>query len=313
MCDILVAGGAGFLGSHLCRRLVAEGNRVTCIDNLQTGRKENVADLIGTPAFRFFRADVKDMARLRRLNDGYDKIFNLACPASPPAYQKDPINTMLTNVVGTENLLHIAAISKARFLQASTSEVYGCPEKHPQNEEYRGNVNPVGVRSCYDEGKRAAETLCMDYRRKHGTDAKIVRIFNCYGPGMRPDDGRVVSNFIMQALKDEPITLYGDGMQTRSFCYVDDMIDGLIKMMNSSLAGPVNLGNPNEFDMHHLAGIICGLITSTSRYVYEDLPEDDPRVRCPDITLARTLLGWEPRVELREGLKKTIAYFKGLM
>jgi UDP-glucuronate decarboxylase len=313
MCDILVAGGAGFLGSHLCRRLVAEGNRVTCFDNFQTGGMENVADLIGRPAFRLFTGDVKDSQRLNCVDDGYDQIFNMACPASPRAYQKDPIDTMLTNVVGTENLLHRARTSNARFLQASTSEVYGCPEKHPQNEDYWGNVNPIGVRACYDEGKRAAETLCMDYRRKHGTDAKIVRIFNTFGPGMRPDDGRVVSNFIMQALRDEPIPMYGDGTQTRSFCYVDDLIDGLIRMMNSNLAGPVNLGNPNEFDMHHLANIICGLITSTSRYVYEDLPEDDPKVRCPNITLARMLLGWEPKVELREGLKKTIAYFKGLM
>ena len=311
--NILITGGAGFLGSNLCKRLIAEGNRVFCVDNLQTGREENLLPLKGREGFRFHNGDVRILdSMIPPSIDLYefDQIYSLACPASPPHYQADPIGTMMTSVLGARNCLEIAQRSGATMLQASTSEIYGDPEQHPQTEEYRGCVNPIGPRACYDEGKRAAETLCMDYRRMHGVDAKIVRIFNTYGPGMDPTDGRVVSNFIMQALKDEPITLYGDGMQTRSFCYVDDMVDGLVRMMNSSLAGPVNLGNPMEFDMHHLAGIVCGLITSTSRYVYEELPEDDPKVRCPRIAKARSFLEWEPRVELREGLEKTIEYFR---
>lgn len=312
---ILVTGGTGFLGSNLCQRLVAEGHRVFCVDNLQTSTTENVASLIDCDRFRFHKGDVRNIDSMIPASIDlyeFDQIYSLACPASPLAYQKNPIGTLMTSVLGTNNCLEIAHRAGATMLQASTSEIYGDPKVHPQDEEYCGNVNPIGPRACYDEGKRAAETLCMDYRRMHNTDAKIVRIFNTYGKFMQPDDGRVVSNFIMQALKDEPITLYGDGMQTRSFCYVSDMVDGLIRMMNSSLAGPVNLGNPVEFDMHHLAAIVCGLIGSTSHYIYEELPEDDPKVRCPVISRARNFLDWEPRVELRDGLEKTIAYFKGL-
>jgi len=315
MSYILVTGGAGFLGSHLCKRLIAEGNKVLCVDNLHTGRMENIEPLLNCSDFRFHEGNVQDAKQIVPMSvDSYtfDQIYNLACPASPPAYQDDPINTLMTSVLGVKNCLEIALRAGATMLQASTSEIYGDPKEHPQDEEYVGHVNPIGLRACYDEGKRAAETLCFDYRRTYRTDVKVVRIFNCYGPNMDPNDGRVISNFIMQALKDEPITIYGDGMQTRSFCYVSDMVDGLIRMMNSRLTGPVNLGNPDEYDMHHLASIICGLIGSTSRYVYKDLPEDDPKVRRPVISRARNFLDWEPRVELRDGLLKTIEYYRSL-
>jgi len=316
MSYILVTGGAGFLGANLCRHLIGTGHRVLCVDNLQTGRRENIEPLLGHPAFRFHIGDVRSIDRMIPLSvDPYelDQIYNLACPASPPHYQADPIGTMMTCVAGMNSVLDIAKNADISVVQASTSEVYGDPDVHPQHEEYRGNVNPIGPRSCYDEGKRAAEALLVDYRRVHRVKAKIVRIFNTYGPLMDPEDGRVVSNFIIQALKNEPITIYGDGLQTRSFCYVDDMVLGLVKMMNSRLSGPVNLGNPNEFTMHELAHMVCGMIGSTSRLVYEDLPEDDPKVRCPVISRARNFLDWEPKVELREGLEKTIEYFRGLV
>lgn len=312
---VLITGGTGFLGSHLCKRLVAEGHKVFCVDNLQTSTTENIAALRYCDRFEFHKGDVRKIdSMIPVFIDLYefDQVYNLACPASPPHYQKDPIGTMLTNVLGTNNCLEIAQRAGATMLQASTSEIYGDPECDVQDEEYRGNVNPIGPRACYNEGKRAAETLCFDYRRMHNVDAKIVRIFNTYGPGMQPDDGRVVSNFIMRALKDETITLYGDGMQTRSFCYVDDMIEGLIRMMNSRLAGPVNLGNPIELDMHHLAGIICGKIGSISHYEYKELPEDDPKVRCPRISRALNFLNWNPQVQLEEGLDKTIEHFRSL-
>lgn len=307
---ILVAGGAGFLGSHLCELLIRKGHRVVCIDNFSTGRPENVRHLRSSGAFTLLRHDVVDPIDLK-----VDEIYNLACPASPPHYQADPIHTTKTSVLGALNLLENAARYNARILQASTSEVYGDPNVHPQVESYWGNVNPFGPRSCYDEGKRCAETLFHDFGRMRGVEIKIVRIFNTYGPRMRPDDGRVISNFIVQALQDRDITIHGDGSQTRSFCFVDDLIDGFLRMMASppSLTGPINLGNPVEFTVGELAEQVLALTGSRSRVVHRPLPTDDPRQRRPDISLAMRELGWQPRVVLAEGLKKTIAHFQAVL
>ena len=307
---ILVTGGAGFIGSHLCEKLLSQGNEVICLDNLFTGRKENIYHLMGDPRFEFIRHDVIEPIYVE-----CDQIYNLACPASPPHYQFDPVKTAKTGVMGALNALDLARHCKARVLQASTSEVYGDPEVHPQPESYWGHVNPNGIRSCYDEGKRMAETLFFDYHRQEGVDIKIVRIFNTYGPRMRPDDGRVVSNFIMQALRDEDITIYGDGKQTRSFCYVDDLVEGLIRMMNSrdDFTGPVNLGNPGEFTMLELAELVLSLTGSSSRLVHKPLPQDDPTQRKPVIDLAKEELGWEPTIPLREGLLSTIRYFESIL
>ena len=307
---ILVTGGAGFLGSHLCERLLADGHDVICVDNFFTGTKDNIAHLLDNPYFELMRHDVTFPLYVE-----VDEIYNLACPASPIHYQYDPVQTTKTSVHGAINLLGLAKRVKAKIFQASTSEVYGDPTIHPQPEHYWGHVNPIGPRSCYDEGKRCAETLFFDYRRQHGLRIKVARIFNTYGPRMHPNDGRVVSNFIVQALRNQPITLYGDGSQTRSFCYVDDLIEGFVRLMNSpdDLAGPVNLGNPGEFTMIELAEAIRDLTGSRSLLIQEPLPQDDPRQRQPDITLARQHLGWEPQVPLREGLKPTIAYFENLL
>jgi len=307
---ILVTGGAGFLGSHLCERLLADGHDVLCVDNFFTGTKDNIAHLLESPYFELLRHDVTFSLYVE-----VDEIYNLACPASPIHYQFDPVQTTKTSVHGAINMLGLAKRVKAKILQASTSEVYGDPDTHPQPEHYWGNVNPIGPRSCYDEGKRCAETLFFDYRRQHGLKIKVARIFNTYGPRMHPNDGRVVSNFIVQALQNKPITLYGDGAQTRSFCYVDELIDGFVRLMNSpdELTGPVNLGNPSEFSMIELAQTILDLTGSRSSLVYEPLPQDDPRQRQPDIRLAKTQLGWEPQIPLREGLKPTIAYFEQLL
>ena len=307
---ILVTGGAGFIGSHLCEKLLSQGNEVICLDNLFTGRKENIYHLMGDPRFEFIRHDVIEPIYVE-----CDQIYNLACPASPPHYQFDPVKTAKTGVMGALNALDLARHCKARVLQASTSEVYGDPEVHPQPESYWGHVNPNGIRSCYDEGKRMAETLFFDYHRQEGVDIKIVRIFNTYGPRMRPDDGRVVSNFIMQALRGENITIYGDGKQTRSFCYVDDLVEGLICMMNSGdgFTGPVNLGNPGEFTMLELAGLVLDLTGSKSKLVHKPLPQDDPAQRKPVIDLAKRELGWEPTIPLREGLLSTIRYFENVL
>ena len=304
---ILVTGGAGFLGSHLCDRLLADGHDVICVDNLFTGTKHNIAHLLGNPNFEFIRHDVTFPLFVE-----VDEIYNLACPASPIHYQHDPIQTTKTSVHGAINMLGLAKRLKARILQASTSEVYGDPEVHPQTEDYWGRVNPIGPRSCYDEGKRCAETLFFDYRRQLGLSIKVARIFNTYGPRMHHNDGRVVSNFIVQALAGEPITLYGDGEQSRSFCYADDLIDGLVRMMDSpeEVAGPVNLGNPVEFTMRQLAEMVVAKTGSASELVYAPLPVDDPRQRQPDIGKARELLGWEPKVALADGLDRTIAYFR---
>ena len=304
---VLVTGGAGFIGSHLCERLLNDGYEVICMDNLFTGQKDNIRHLLDNPYFEFIRQDV--------LEDIYvecDQIYNLACPASPIHYQYDPIKTIKTSFIGSLHTLGLAKRCNARILQASTSEVYGDPEVHPQPETYWGHVNPDGIRSCYDEGKRAAETLFFDYHRQHGVDIKVVRIFNTYGPNMRGDDGRVVSNFIVQALKGDDITIYGDGSQTRSFCYVYDLVEGLIKMMNSrdGFTGPVNLGNPGEFTMLELAKKVIELTGSKSKIVYLPLPQDDPTQRKPMIDLAKKELDWEPTIPLEEGLKKTIEYFK---
>lgn len=304
---VLVTGGAGFIGSHLCEKLLKEGYEVICLDNLFTGQKDNIRHLMDNPYFEFIRKDI--------VEDIYvecDQIYNLACPASPVHYQYDPIKTIKTSFIGALHALGLAKRCNARILQASTSEVYGDPEVHPQPETYWGHVNPNGVRSCYDEGKRAAETLFFDYHRQHGVDIKVVRIFNTYGPNMRGDDGRVVSNFIVQALKGEDITIYGDGSQTRSFCYVDDLVDALIKMMNSEegFTGPVNLGNPGEFTMLELAEKVIKLTGSKSKIVYLPLPQDDPTQRKPVIDLAKEKLNWEPKIHLEEGLIKTIEYFK---
>lgn len=307
MKHILVTGGAGFIGSHLCTRLVNEGNDVICLDNYFTGSKDNVRHLLDSNNFELVRHDVTTPYYAE-----VDEIYNLACPASPPYYQYNPIKTMKTSIYGAMNMLGLAKRTNAKILQASTSEVYGDPAVHPQVESYWGNVNPIGIRSCYDEGKRAAETLCLDYHRQNGVRIKIIRIFNTYGPNMNPNDGRVVSNFIMQALRGEDITIYGNGLQTRSFQYVDDLIEGMIRMMATSddFIGPVNLGNPGEFTMLELAEKVIRLTNSNSKIIYCPLPGDDPKQRKPDISRAKENLGgWEPGVELEEGLKRTIAYF----
>lgn len=307
----LITGGAGFVGSHLCRRLLAEGHDVICVDNLFTGRKENIRDLLNNPKFEFIRHDVTFPLHLE-----VDRIYNLACPASPPHYQHDPIHTLKTSVLGAMNMLGLAKRTGARILQASTSEVYGDPEQHPQSESYWGHVNPVGIRSCYDEGKRCAETLFFDYQRQHGIEIRVVRIFNTYGPNMHPNDGRVVSNFIVQALTNQDLTVYGEGSQTRSFQYVDDLVDGMIRMMDNAqgFSGPVNLGNPGEFTIRELAEKILAMLPECrSRLVFEPLPADDPRQRRPDIALAGRHLGWAPAISLDQGLGKTIDYFRKIV
>jgi len=310
MKRILVTGGAGFLGSHLCERLLNDGGDVLCVDNYFTGRKDNVADLMVNPRFEVMRHDITFPLYVE-----VDEIYNLACPASPVHYQFDPVQTTKTSVHGAINMLGLAKRVKARIFQASTSEVYGDPLVHPQTEAYWGHANPIGVRSCYDEGKRCAETLFFDYYRQHKLRIKVARIFNTYGPRMHPNDGRVVSNFIIQALKNEPITIYGDGRQTRSFCYVDDQIEAFIRLMNTpdDFTGPVNLGNPTENTILELAQTVIELVGSRSKLVYKPLPSDDPRQRCPDITLAKEKLGWQPMVPLKEGLAKTIKYFDRLL
>ena len=307
MKKVLVTGGAGFIGSHLCERLIKEGDYVICVDNLYTGRIKNLKKIIDNPHFEFINHDVIEALRIQ-----VDEVYNLACPASPIYYQIDPIQTIKTNFLGTMNMLHVVEKTGAKLLQASTSEVYGDPLVHPQIEEYWGNVNPIGIRSCYDEGKRIAETLCFDYHRKHNTRIKVVRIFNTYGPNMNSTDGRVVSNFIVQALNDDNITVYGDGSQTRSFCYIDDLIEGLIRMMGSdeSITGPFNFGNPVEFNMLELAEMIIEQTKSSSKIIFKELPEDDPKQRKPNINKAKQYLGWEPKTSLKEGIDKTIAYFK---
>lgn len=320
----LVTGGAGFIGSHLCERLIADGHEVLCLDNFFTGTKKNIAHLLPHPNFELITHDVTQPILLE-----VDWIFNLACPASPIHYQYNPVKTTKVNVLGALNMLGLAKRVRARILQASTSEVYGDPEVHPQKEEYWGSVNPIGKRSCYDEGKRVAETLFFDYLRQNSVDVKVVRIFNTYGPKMRPDDGRVISNFITQALHNKPITIYGDGSQTRSFCYIDDLIEGMIRMMDyetcakkksrdytkpylSGFPGPINIGNPHEVSIREIAERVVRLSRSKSPIVYEDLPEDDPRRRCPDITKAKKFLDWTPKVELDVGLQKTVEYFRGV-
>jgi UDP-glucuronate decarboxylase len=306
-----VTGGAGFLGSHLCQRLLEEGNEVICVDNFYTGSKNNILHLLDNPRFELMRHDVTFPLYVET-----DQIYNLACPASPIHYQFDPVQTTKTSVHGAINMLGLAKRTKARILQASTSEVYGDPEVHPQTEEYRGHVSPNGPRSCYDEGKRCAETLFYDYYRQHKVDVRVVRIFNTYGPRMHPNDGRVVSNFVVQALTNQPITLYGDGSQTRSFCYVDDLIDGLIRLMNyegPEAHDPVNIGNPHEISIAELAERVIGLIGSSSPLENHPLPVDDPLQRCPDITRARERLNWNPTVPVEEGLKRTIQYFRGVL
>ena len=308
---ILVTGGAGFVGSHLCERLLKEGNEVICLDNYFTGNKKNIIHLIENPFFEIVRHDITESYYAE-----VDEIYNLACPASPIHYQYNPIKTIKTSVMGAINILGLAKRVNAKVLQASTSEVYGDPDVHPQPESYWGNVNPIGIRSCYDEGKRCAETLFMDYHNQNDVKIKIIRIFNTYGPNMNPEDGRVVSNFIVQALKGENITIFGDGNQTRSFQYVDDLVEGMIRMMNSkdNFLGPVNLGNPNEFTMLELAQTILRLTNSKSKLIHLDLPKDDPKQRQPDISLAKKELnGWEPKTQLEEGLKKTIAYFESVI
>jgi UDP-glucuronate decarboxylase len=305
-----VTGGAGFIGSHLCDRLIERGAEVLCVDNFYTGRLRNVAHLRNNPGFEILRHDVTFP-----LSVEVDQIYNLACPASPVHYQFDPVQTTKTSVMGAINMLGLAKRLKVKVLQASTSEVYGDPTMHPQREEYWGNVNPIGPRSCYDEGKRCAETLFFDYHRQHGTEIKVMRIFNTYGPRMHPNDGRVVSNFIVQALTGKPITLYGDGQQTRSFCYVDDLVAGMMALMDTSadVTGPINIGNPVEFTMRELAELVRELLGSSVELVHRPLPQDDPRQRQPDISQAKDKLSWEPRVPLKEGLAKTIAYFDALL
>ncbi len=307
---ILVTGGAGFIGSHLCKKLLNEGNEIICVDNFFTGSKRNIIDLLDNPYFEIIRHDITFSLYVE-----VDEIYNLACPASPVHYQYDPVQTTKTSVHGAINMLGLAKRLKAKILQASTSEVYGNPAVHPQKEDYWGNVNPIGIRSCYDEGKRCAETLFFDYFREHKLNIKVVRIFNTYGPHMHPNDGRVVSNFIMQSLKNEPITIYGDGSQTRSFCYVDDLIKGFIKMMNSpnDFVGPVNLGNTKEITILELAEIIIDMVGSKSKIAYNTLPKDDPVRRKPDISLAKKHLNWQPIVSLEEGLEKTINFFRDLL
>ena len=309
MTTVLVTGGGGFLGSHLCDRLIERGDDVVCLDNFFTGKKQNIAHLFGHPRFELIRHDI-----VHPLFIEAEQIYNMACPASPEAYQFNPIKTIKTSTVGVVNVLGLAKRCRARVLHASTSEVYGDPDVHPQTEDYWGHVNPLGPRSCYDEGKRVAESLCMNYHLAHSLETRIVRIFNTYGPRMAPDDGRVISNFIMQALRNEPLTVYGDGSQTRSFCYVDDLIDGLIRMMNQvDDVGPINLGNPREESMLELARHVLAAVGSESEIVHVELPADDPRRRCPNITRARTVLGWSPQVDLEQGLERTVAYYRGLL
>jgi UDP-glucuronate decarboxylase len=307
---ILVTGGAGFLGSHLCERLVNEGNDVICVDNFYTGSKDNIIGLLNNPHFELMRHDVTFPLYVE-----VDEIYNLACPASPVHYQYDPVQTTKTSVHGAINMLGLAKRTGAKIFQASTSEVYGDPVVHPQHESYNGNVNPIGPRSCYDEGKRCAETLFFDYKRQHNLNIRVVRIFNTYGPRMHPNDGRVVSNFIMQALRDEAITIYGDGQQTRSFCYVDDLIEGFIRMMdaNDDISGPINLGNPSEFTIKQLAEAIINLTGAKSELIKQPLPEDDPLKRQPDITIAKQQLDWQPSIDLEAGLTKTIDYFRAFV
>lgn len=307
---ILVTGGAGFIGSHLCERLLAEGNEVVCVDNFFTGTKQNILHLMDSKYFELIRHDI-----IHPLHIEVDQIYNLACPASPVHYQYNPVKTIKTNVVGTTNMLGLAKRLKAKILQASTSEVYGDPIEHPQTESYWGNVNPIGIRSCYDEGKRVAETLMMDYHRQNKVEVKIIRIFNTYGPRMAKNDGRVVSNFIVQALQGQDITVYGDGMQTRSFCYVDDLVDGMIRMMNTEngFTGPINLGNPIEIPIIDFAKNIIDLTQAKSKIIHNSLPQDDPKQRQPDITLAKNKLNWAPSVDLKTGLSQTIEYFKRIV
>jgi len=307
---VLVTGGAGFLGSHLCERLIARGDDVLCVDNYFTGTKDNIVHLLEHPHFEVLRHDVTFPLYVE-----VDEIYNLACPASPVHYQFDPVQTTKTSVHGAINMLGLAKRVKAKIFQASTSEVYGDPIEHPQSENYRGNVNPIGPRACYDEGKRCAETLFFDYYRQHRLNIRVARIFNTYGPRMHPNDGRVVSNFAMQALRGEPITLFGDGVQTRAFCYVDDLIEGFLNLMDApdELTGPINLGNPNEFTIRELAELVVDLTGSKSKIVHKPLPVDDPVQRCPDIGKAREALGWEPKIELRDGLVRTLAYFERLL
>ena len=306
---ILVTGGAGFLGSHLVDRLIEQGHDVICLDNFFTGNKQNIRHLLGHPNFELMRWDVIDPFKVE-----VDQIYNLACPASPVHYQYNAIKTVKTSVMGAINCLGLAKRVKARIFQASTSEVYGDPEVHPQVESYRGSVNPIGIRACYDEGKRVAETLFFDYHRQNGVDIRVVRIFNTYGPRMHPGDGRVVSNFVVQALQNKDISVYGDGSQTRSFCYVDDLIEGFIRLMNcEDFTGPVNIGNPGEFTILELAEMAIKQTGSSSKIIYEPLPQDDPLQRQPDISLAREKLGWEPKVPLEEGLQRTIDYFRGVL
>ena len=308
MKKILITGGAGFLGSHLCDRMIEQGNQVLCLDSLFTGSRKNIAALEKHPSFKFIKHDVVDAINI----DELDEIYNLACPASPVHYQHNPIHTMKTSVLGALNVLELAHQTGAKVFQASTSEVYGDPSVHPQPEEYWGNVNTIGIRSCYDEGKRAAETLFFDYQRTHKLRIKVVRIFNTYGPRMAADDGRVVSNFIVQALRGEDLTIYGDGTQTRSFCYADDLVEGFIRLMNAddSVVGPINLGNPGEFTMIELAEKVLRLTGSKSKLIHMPLPQDDPKQRRPDITKAKQYLNWEPTIALEQGLERTIAYFK---
>ncbi|HFE64953.1 MAG TPA: SDR family oxidoreductase [Caldithrix sp.] len=309
MKKILVTGGAGFIGSHLCERLLREGNEILCMDNFFTGFKRNILHLLDNHRFELIRHDITQPILLE-----VDQIYHLACPASPVHYQYNPVKTIKTNVMGTIHMLGLAKRVKARILQASTSEVYGDPQVHPQTEDYWGHVNPIGIRSCYDEGKRVAETLMMDYHRQNRVDIRIIRIFNTYGPRMAPNDGRVVSNFILQALRNGDITIYGDGKQSRAFCYVDDLVEGMIRMMNTeNFTGPVNLGNPYEFTILDLAQKLIRLTGSQSKIIFEPLPPDDPRQRQPNISLAKEKLGWEPRVPLEEGLRKTVDYFKQLL
>jgi UDP-glucuronate decarboxylase len=307
---VLVSGGAGFLGSHLCERLLERGDEVLCVDNFFSSTRHNVAHLLHNHRMELLRHDVTFPLYVE-----VDEIFNLACPASPVHYQFDPVQTTKTSVIGAINMLGLAKRLKIRVLQASTSEVYGDPSVHPQTEEYWGNVNPIGMRSCYDEGKRCAEALFFDYRRQHNLPIKVVRIFNTYGPRMHPNDGRVVSNFIVQALKGEDITIYGDGGQTRSFCYVDDLVEGMLRMMNTApeVTGPINIGNPNEFTIRELAELVIEITATKSKLKFEPLPSDDPKQRKPDISKAKAILGWEPKTQLREGLAKTVAYFDGFL
>ncbi|MFM2045422.1 MAG: hypothetical protein RLY86_3998 [Pseudomonadota bacterium] len=307
---VLVAGGAGFLGSHLCARLLAEGADVLCVDNFFTGSRDNILPLLGNPRFEFLRHDVTFPLFVE-----VDEIYNLACPASPVHYQWNAVQTVKTSVHGAINMLGLAKRVKAKIFQASTSEVYGDPTVHPQPEEYRGNVNPIGLRACYDEGKRCAETLFFDYHRQNGVNIRVARIFNTYGPRMHPNDGRVVSNFIVQALQGQPITIYGEGTQTRSFCYVDDLIEGFIRLMAApdTVTGPINIGNPGEFTIRELAEAVLRLTGSRSELVFRPLPADDPLQRCPDITKAKAQLGWQPTIQLEEGLRRTIAYFADVL